>query len=287
MVNFYIPEFVAFQSVNMRLLELLNTYPQMFYDGVSVKSIYGTFGSCIWNGGRVDIAPAMPKQEMENLINTYNDNFDVALRFTFTNPCLEEKHLSDTYGNLIMELANNGKNEVLVNSPILEEYLREKYPDFKYIASTTKVERDIKEINKMTKKYHLVVTDWRDNNNFEYLDQIEDKNKIELLVNEVCGPKCPRRKEHYNELGLRQLKYEKPGENLCGAQYKGLADTLANNPTSIKVGDMYKKYLERGFFNFKLEGRCIPLSFSILSYAYYMVKPEHFIRFMEMILPIM
>jgi collagenase-like PrtC family protease len=69
------------------------------------------------------------------------------LRFTFSNSLLEEKHIYDTYCNLIMEEADTGNNEVIVNSPILEQYLRENYPNYKYISSTTKCERNIDIIN--------------------------------------------------------------------------------------------------------------------------------------------
>ena len=62
----------------------------------------------------------------------------IPLRFTFTNPLIEEKHLSDKVCNDILKMADNGMNEVIVMSPILEQYIRENYPGYKITSSTCK-----------------------------------------------------------------------------------------------------------------------------------------------------
>ena len=50
-------------------------------------------------------------------------------------------------------------------SPILEEYIREWYPNFKITSSTCKEIKDINEVNaELEKDYHIVVLDYNLNN---------------------------------------------------------------------------------------------------------------------------
>ena len=167
-INFYLPDFYFKHDLNIEFITIFKEHPEYFYDNVEIGSIYGSFPSAIWNGGRVMHGMCL-SEKINNIISNFN-NLDMPLRFTFTNSLLEEKHIYDTYCNLIMEYANNGKNEVLTNSIILENYLRENYPNFKYIASTTQGLRDIDKINKACDKYDLVVTDSRDNRDFNLLN---------------------------------------------------------------------------------------------------------------------
>ena len=43
----------------------------------------------------------------------------------------------------------------------------------------------------------IVVPDFRDNHNKEFLNSLTNKDKIELLVDEYCPPECSLRSEHY------------------------------------------------------------------------------------------
>ena len=79
------------------------------------------------------------------------------MRFTWTNSLLTEEHLQDTYCNLIMRLADNGMNQVLVNTPVLEQYLRQKYPGYQYISSTTKRILDPEKLRDELKKDYFMV----------------------------------------------------------------------------------------------------------------------------------
>ena len=143
---------------------------------------------------------------IEATIKEFND-MGVPIRYTFTNCLLESTHVYDAYCNLCMKLANNGMNEVLINSAELEEYLRNKYPDFKYILSTTKCIRDVDAINDACDKYDLVVIDYRDNRNQMFLDTLNQKEKIEILINAYCSPTCTKRYQHYEDLSSKQLNF--------------------------------------------------------------------------------
>ena len=102
-------------------------------------------------------------------------------------PLLTEADLDDEYCNFCMQAADNGMNEVLVVSPILEEYIRKKYPRFKINSSTCKEIRNIDDVNAELKKdYNLVVLDYNFNNDFKVLEKIASRAKCEIHVNACC-----------------------------------------------------------------------------------------------------
>ena len=146
------------------------------------------------------------KSEMEFVINSMNE-MDIAVRYTFTNPLITEKHLNDTYCNILLELGDNGKNEILVNSPVLEDYIRKNFPSYRLISSTTKCLRNESDIiNELNKDYELVVLDSAFNNK-DVLFTLPHREKIELLVNHYCLDDCPMREKHYLEVGRCQLSF--------------------------------------------------------------------------------
>ena len=196
-VKWHLPGFCAFFYLNQIVINLMKEYPEKFREGYRVGSVYGTFPGAIWNGGRA-VFGITCKKDMQRIVDTFN-RFGVPVRFTWTNPLLEEKHVQDTYCNLIMSVADNGKNEVLVNSPVLEQYLRENYPDFGFISSTTKRLTRLEEIQaELDKNYKLVVLDYDLNHDEKVLSALESvADRIEILVYEICFPGCQERKKHY------------------------------------------------------------------------------------------
>ncbi len=258
----------------------MKEHPDKFKDGYCVGSVYGTFPGAIWNGGRF-VHGVSAKRDMEQMIQTYN-KFGVPVRFTWTNSLLEEKHVNDTYCNLIMDIANNGKNQVLVNSKALEDYLMDKYPDFKYISSTTK---RITTLDGMQKEleggYFMVVLDYDLNHDEEVLKALEPSaDRVEILVDEICYPKCPKRTEHYRDESLRQLTYDRGPAFDCPNRKTIPSFAECMKRPSFISNEEIGSYIDRGYVNFKLVGRGLPQEMLLDSYMYYLVKEEHrdFIR---------
>jgi hypothetical protein len=270
-INLFLPGFYE----NFRLIIFLHDWmerePEIFNDGMKIAAAYGCFPGNIWNGGRV-ILGAATKDEIQYAVQEYNSR-GIAIRFTYTNPCLERIHLFDTYCNLCMELADNGQNEVLVNSDLFEEFVRAAYPNYKIVSSTTKCLDDLTLIQKeLEKDYHLVVLDSAMNNT-DALFSLDPKEKIELIVNHYCADHCPRRKEHYRLVGKAQLEYASidfPCENI-----KRSFQEIQSNHSFISPDMIYDTYLKAGFSNFKLDGRGFKKEKVIESFAYYLAKPEY------------
>lgn len=145
-VRFHLPNFVdRFNgSMNMTLISMIKRMPQMFYDGVEIASVFDCF-PMIWNGGRI-MAGYMDMQTVDKLVPQYLGRFNslgVPCRLTLTNPLLTREHLNDPVCNRVLDIADNGMNEAIVFSPLLEAHIRKHHPNMKITSSTCKQIRDL------------------------------------------------------------------------------------------------------------------------------------------------
>ncbi|MBQ8920679.1 MAG: hypothetical protein IJ060_00755 [Oscillospiraceae bacterium] len=287
-IHFHIPDFSRNFHLNMLLIKLMKEYPQMFREGADIGSVYGEFPSSLWNGGRV-LGGMFPENEIRYVAEQLNEN-GVSLRYTFTNPLINQSHLDDRHCNRCLELTQryDRMNGVIVVSPVLEKYIRQKYPHYKIISSTCKQITDFEALcEELEKDYDYVVLDYNFNNNFELLEKLPHKEKVEILVNAVCTPNCPRRKAHYQYLGRTQIAYcehlkkkgpgapWKPAESFKCEHIGNTVYDAAHFPTHITPDAIFGKYAEMGFENFKIEGRSSTLFNNMETYLYYLAKPEY------------
>ena len=274
-IYWHLPGFVYFRVLNQIYIRLMQDFPEKFRDGYKIGSVYGTFPGAIWNGGRV-VFGITSKRDMSAILNMYN-SYGIPVRFTWTNSVLEEKHVHDTYCNLIMKLADNGMTQVLVNTPVLEEYLRKEYPNFKRISSTTKRIVDADALQKeLDKDYYLVVLDYDLNHNEEVLEAIKPHaDRVEILVNEVCYPGCQKRTEHYAQQSRLQLEYDPYTPFACPNQSAPRSFKECMERPAFITNEQIVDYIDKGFVNFKIAGRGMPIDYAKESYLYFLVKDEH------------
>lgn len=273
-VYWHLPGFYYFRLLNQVILNLMKDYPECFRGGYRIGSVYGSFPGAIWNGGRTMFG-ITGKREMKSVLEQYNGR-GVPVRFTWTNSLLEEKHLQDTYCNLIMRLADNGLNQVLVNTPVLDDYLRREYPNFKRISSTTKRLTSLQDVlEELEKDYYLVVLDYDLNHDEEVLKRIEPQaDRVEILVNEICAPGCAVRAEHYRHQSRTQLEFDMDSPFTCpNRTHERKFAECRKLPTFLSNRDV-EDYIQRGFVNFKIAGRGMPFDFVKESCLYFLVKEE-------------
>ena len=279
-IYWHIPGFCYFRLLNQVLINMMKDYSSCFRDGYRIGSVYGTFPGAIWNGGR-QVFGIAGKTDMVKILNAYN-NKDIPVRFTWTNSLITEKHINDTYCNLIMRLADNGMNQVLTHTDVLEQYLRKEYPNYKVISSTTKRMLDLETLKEeLSKDYFLVVLDYDLNHNEKVLQEIRPyADKVEILVDEICQPGCTLRAQHYRENSRMQLEFDQETDFKCpNLPAKKVFSECMKRSTFISK-DEIAQYAENGFVNFKLGGRGLPEELVKESYLYYLVKDgeREFIR---------
>ncbi len=253
---------------------------------MKIASVFGAFPPSLWNGGRNTVG-VVDDEIIKQVTKAFNSR-GVPLRFTFTNPLIEEKHLGDPFCNKVMRMCDNGLNEVIVMSPILEEYIRKNYPGYRITSSTCKEIRSADELSaELEKDYHYVVLDYNWNNNFGFLETLPHKEKCELLINACCVPNCPRRGEHYRSIGETQIKYaeymktppmmRKPAhfeDFKCPSMLRHIYQ-ITDLPTHISPDAIVEKYVPMGYNQFKIEGRTVPDIALAENYIYYMIRPEY------------
>ena len=292
-IRFHIPDMWSHGRLNIALIDMLKAHPEYFMDGVEIASVYGCFPPAIWNGGR-NVNGYADERTIQMVLNEFNSR-GVPCRFTFTNPLLKEEHMGDPFCNKLLKLADNGFNEAIVNTQVMEDYLRKNYPTYKLTSSTCKQIRNFDDlIAELDKDYSLVVLDYNFNNDFELLEKIPEKyrKRIEVLICPYCYPNCKRRGDHYRFLGEQQIKRStlnsfsgmnnlmgglniKPEEDFtCEAISLSFLETLKFS-THVPPENVYGRYAELGYEHFKIEGRTMHPLNVLESYVYYMVKPEY------------
>ena len=293
-VKFHLPGLTRNFSFNVIFAQMLKNCPQYFREGVQIASFFGTFPPAVWNGGR-SVKGKCDEGFIKQVIRVYN-NMGIPVRFTFTNPCITEELLHDEFCNRILEFAYNDMNEVIVNSQLLEDYIRDKYPKYKLTSSTCKRLDSIDgPIEELKKDYSIVVLDYDLNNKFDLLEKIpqEDRSRVEILCNTLCNANCKMRKEHYRLIGEYSIAYNeyvKSGKTTpfdvgdyyavnevnainCECRERNAFD-IRKLPNHVTPDDIWDKYVPMGFEQFKLEGRTAGRIFLTENYLYYMVKPE-------------
>lgn len=273
-VYWHLPGFCVNFYLNQIIINLMHDYPDKFYEGYKVGSVYGTFPGAIWNGGRT-VLGFMTQSNMETVISAFN-KLDTPVRFTWTNSLLQEEDVYDRYCNTIMKVADNGKNQVLCNTEVLEKYLREKYPSFQFVSSTTKRIKSLESLQaELEKDFFMAVLDYDLNHDETVLKALEPQaERVEILVDEVCFPNCPKRIEHYKAESYQQLEFDKGKAFQCPNFKKAPEFSDAMKRPAFISREEIKDYIDRGYVNFKLVGRGLPEEYVKKSYLYYLVKEE-------------
>lgn len=217
---FHLPGLFEFYEFYKVFLPLFYEHREYFYDWCDIGSIYGAPADCLWGGGRAGFGDC-DAREVFKLMSEYK----ISSRLTFSNSLLKKEHLSDKKCNELCELlkaaikeqhtysgisnasintackADGVKNGIIVHSDLLLNYLKNKYPEFYFVSSTTKVLTDynklLDEIN--NEAFSYVVPDFRLNKCYHKLKALTDtqKNKVEFLCNECCWFECYDRKACY------------------------------------------------------------------------------------------
>lgn len=280
-IHFHLPGYWHHQKLNLLLLALMRDDPDAFYP-VKIGSVYDSFPSAIWNGGRIITGSFATREQIRETYERFAE-FDVPLRHTFTNKLLMDTDVHDRYCNMILNEGKGRKVDVLVNSPILEEYVEDNFPDYSIISSTTKRLTDLDDLQEELKKdYNIVVLDYALNRD-PHIFTLEGKEKLEILVNAYCCDNCSKRSGHYLHMSNVQLNFGYSKEQLesengddlfqCSHISQDFYSVLATRKSSLKVEDIYGFYHDMGFRHFKIEGRTNNPADVLESYIYYLVKP--------------
>lgn len=282
---YHLPGLFEFYELYKVFLPLFRNHREYFYDWCEIGSIYGAPADCIWGGGRVGFGDESP-ENVADLMREYG----ISARLTFSNSLLRSEHLSDKRCNYLCALFEKGfkeENGIIVYSDLLLEYIKENYPDYYFVSSTTKVMTDFGEFEKELNRedYRFVVPDFRLNKDMEKLNNLSDtqKQKVEFLCNECCWYDCYDRKRCYENVSRKNLGEDCP-DHQCVSPNASIGYRFSEamkNPGFIGLDDIQKVYMPAGFSNFKIEGRSLGSAIILEFLLYYMTKPEYQLKVRE------
>ncbi len=282
---YHLPGLFEFYDLYSKFLPLFRTHREYFYDWCEIGSIYGAPMDCIWGGGRVGFG-----EEEAGRVAALMREYGISARLTFSNSLLKEEHLADKKCNelcAMFEKSGATSNGVIIYSDILLEYIKDKYPGYYFVSSTTKVITDFNEfIDELNREeFSYVVPDFRLNRELDKLNTLtsEQKRKVEFLCNECCAFDCRERKKCYENVSRKSLG-EECADHICASPNAtrgySFSDAMVN-PGFIGTDDIVNTYIPAGFTNFKIEGRSLGSAVILEMLLYYMVKPEHRLKVRE------
>ena len=282
---YHLPGLFEFYELYQKFLPLFRGHRDWFYDWCDIGSVYGAPAGCRWDGGRAGFGEADPA-EAAALTREYG----VSARLTFSNSLLREEDLPDFRCNRLCALfERNGPVPagVILSSDLLLAYLRERYPGFYFVSSTTKVLRDFRQLEAELARpeFRFVVPDFRLNKDLDRLAALpqELKDKVEFLCNEACWFDCPDRKACYENVSRKNLGEDCP-DHVCVSPFADRGYRFSDamkNPGFIGIREIREIYLPMGFRHFKIEGRSLGSAMILEFLLHYLTRPEYQLRVRE------
>ena len=234
---------------------------------------------CHWNSGRVLNHLLRSAEEIRTAGLAYESR-KIAVYLTFTNLLLTEQHMADPLGNAICTFFSRhnptGRNAVILANDLLRDHIRKEFPGLRLVSSILKITNGggkgkLDAYKRLADEYDEVMVHPDDVLNYPLLEQLEDKDRYILLINEYCIRNCPLRPFHYKSLSEMSLNFmghdstefeKRQSTNGCQNLYTLLTHeskgVLAlNTPEIARLYDM-------GFRHFKLQGRGLSNAASIV-----------------------
>lgn len=282
---YHLPGLFEFYELYRLFLPLYFEHREYFFDWCDIGSIYGAPADCLWGGGRVGFG----KENAEDVLLLMRE-YGISARLTFSNSLIAAKHLTDRKCNRLCKLFGSGDgpaNGIIIVSDLLLEHIKNNYPGFYFVSSTTKVLTEFDDLKAELDRsdYSFVVPDFRLNRAFDRLNALSDeqKAKVEFLCNECCNFGCKDRKKCYENVSRKALGEDCPDHRCTSPRAaEGYVFSRAmENPGFIGVNDIRDTYLPMGFSHYKIEGRSLGSALILEFLLYYMTKPEYRLKVRE------
>lgn len=282
--RYHLPGIFEFLELYKVFLPLFRNHREYFYDWCEIDSVYGAPSDCLWGGGRTGFGENGIEKDVLALVR----DWDVSVRLTFSNSLLEKQHLNDRLCNRLLSTFHDSKNGIITASPVLEDYIKDRYPEYYLVSSTTKVLDDFEDFKKELENqtYSFVVPDFTLNVELVKLARLDDKDKekTEFLCNECCVFGCKSRKRCYESVSRKSLGVSDGFVCPNAGDNEGyLFSKAMENKGFIGIREIKDVYMPMGFSNFKIEGRSLGSALVFEMLLYYMVKPEYQLKVRELV----
>ena len=151
-----------------------------------IESVFGFVEKSSLYGGRVFNNRQLSNRDIYQL-----NNAGIGLRIPFTNHFVERDECEAS--RPLFEKYHRQINSVIVTNDDLARWIKVEYPKYDVEASVIKNINTMEKLEKALQFYDTVVLPMTSNNDMDFLEAIEDKNRIRLFANAGCALTCPSR----------------------------------------------------------------------------------------------
>ena len=200
-----------------------------------IDSLFGFVERSMLYGGRVFLRRELSERDVFQL-----NNAGIGVRLPMTNHYVKREEYLEN--KRLLKKYHQPGNSVICTNDELAQWIRDDFPDYRLDASVIKNLKSREKIEEAWELYDSVVLPMSVNEDLEFLEQLEDKDKITLFANAGCALTCPSKICYVAT--SKQNKGEDPGP-VCSQDLK---------PRDLHgmVDFPLEPYIKLGFHRFKL-----------------------------------
>jgi len=149
-----------------------------------VDSLFGFVERSSLYGGRVFSRRELSERDVYQL-----NNAGIGVRLPMSNHYVERDEYLDN--KRLLGKYHKPGNSIICTNDDLAQWIRDDFPDYRLDASVIKNVKSAEKIDQAMELYDSVVLPMIVNEDLEFLESIEDKDKITLFANAGCALTCP------------------------------------------------------------------------------------------------
>ena len=200
-----------------------------------IDSLFGFVEQSTLYGGR-----AFLRRELSNRDVYQLNKAGIGVRLAMSNHYVEREEYEKN--RPLLQKYHRKLNSIIATNDDLAMWVREDYPQYKIDASVIKNIKTHKKINEALKLYDSIVLPMRLNEDLDFLEKIEAKDRITLFANAGCALTCPAKLCY---LSVSKINKGNGGEFQCSQPIK-------ERKVEGMVDFPLQPYIDLGFHRFKL-----------------------------------
>jgi hypothetical protein len=200
-----------------------------------IDSLFGFVERSTLYGGRQFLQRELSDRDVAQL-----NNAGIGIRLPMSNHYVEREEYESNLP--LLEKYHLPCNSIIVTNDDLARWIRQDFPDYRIDASVIKNIKTHRKISAARKLYDSVVLPMRLNEDLDFLEKIQAKDRITLFANAGCALTCPSKLCY---LSISKINKGKGGDFQCSQMFKA-------RELEGMVDFPLQPYIDRGFHRFKL-----------------------------------
>jgi hypothetical protein len=200
-----------------------------------IDSLFGFVERSTLYGGRAFVGRELSEPDVTQL-----NSAGIGIRLPMSNHFVEREEYENN--RPLLQKYHRPCNSVIVTNDDLARWIQQDFPNYHIDASVIKNIKTHKKIDEALKLYDSIVLPMSLNEDLEFLEKIEEKDRITLFANGGCALTCPSKLCYRS---LSKINKGKGGKFECALMFK-------ERELLGMVDFPLQPYIDIGFHRFKL-----------------------------------